>query len=154
MAAGRLVALGPLGPDVYPTASVRTVWDPASGRQLKLPLSVRITNFVRENSAEQLRRSLDASRAIAGLGDLAVAVDWPGGSVRRPPRAGLPPPGGAGGLPEAEAAALAAATGVLYREGPPLAGSASPMVVAALLEPDPARRRSADRPGRAAGRSG
>jgi siderophore synthetase component len=28
-------------------------------------------------------------------------------------------------------------TGAIYREGPPLAGSATPMVVAALLDPDP-----------------
>lgn len=41
------------------------------------------------------------------------------------------------GRPAPEAKALTAATGVLYREGPPLAGSASPMVMAALLEPDP-----------------
>ena len=129
MAAGRLVALGPLGAAVHPTASVRTVWDPASGRQLKLPLSVRITNFVRENDAEQLRRSMDASRVLAALGDLDAAVDGP--------------PGGFGVLLElgyrrlARADGLGAATGVLYREGPPMAGSASPMVVAALLEPDP-----------------
>src|SRR5581483_2086314 len=132
-AAGRLVDVGPLGPPVHPTASVRTVWDPASGRQLKLPLSVRITNFVRENSIEQLRRGLDAAGVLAALGDLDGAVDGPAGGfgvllelgyrhVRLPGEAG---------------AAIAAATGVVYREGPPMAGAASPMVVAALLEPDP-----------------
>ena len=134
LAAGRVVALGPLGGPVHPTASVRTVWDPASGRQLKLSLSVRITNFVRENSAEQLRRSLDASRVLAALGDLDAAVDGPEGAfgvmlelgfrhVRCPA--------------DGPAADLAAATGVVYREGPPIVGAASPMVVAALLEPDP-----------------
>ena len=137
LAAGRLVALGPLGPDVHPTASVRTVWDPASGRQLKLALSVRITNFVRENSSEQLRRSVDASRALAALGDIDAAVDGPAGAfgvlLEMGSRRVIAPEG----TPAADAAALAAATGVLYREGPPLAGSASPMVMAALLEPDP-----------------
>jgi siderophore synthetase component len=126
LATGRVVDLGPLGADVHPTASVRTVWDPASGRQLKLPLSVRITNFVRENDVDQLRRSLDASRALAALGDLSAAVDGP--------------PGTFGVLLELgyrHLRALPAATGVLYREGPPMAGAASPMVVAALLEPDP-----------------
>jgi siderophore synthetase component len=108
---------------------VRTVWDPASARQLKLPLSVRITNFVRENSPEHLRRGLDAAGVLAGLGDLDVAV---GG-----------PPGGFGVLLELGyrhvlgGEAIAAATGVVYREGPPTAGAASPMVLAALLEPDP-----------------
>src|SRR5207302_3013454 len=80
LSAGRLVTLGPLGSAVHPTASVRTVWDPASGRQLKLALSVRITNFVRTNGPEQLRRSIDASRALAALGDLDAAVDGPEGA--------------------------------------------------------------------------
>jgi siderophore synthetase component len=135
--AGRLVALGPLGTDVHPTASVRTVWDPASGRQLKLPLSVRITNFVRENTAEHLRRSLDASRLLADLGDLAVATGSPPGTFGVLLELGfrhLVPPAG---FPPGEAAAFTAATAVLYREGPPLAGSSSPMVVAGLLDPDP-----------------
>jgi siderophore synthetase component len=137
IAAGRLVPLGPLGPMVHPTASVRTVWDPASGRQLKLPLSVRITNFVRENSGEQLRRSLDASRVLAGLGDLAAAVGCPAGTFGVLLELGyrrLVLPAGIGAV---EAAGVGAATGVLYREGPPLTGSASPMVVAGLLDPDP-----------------
>lgn len=137
IAAGQLVALGPLGLDVHPTASVRTVWDPASGRQLKLALSVRITNFVRENSDEQVRRSLDASRALAALGDLDTAVDGPSGAFGVLYELGfrrlLPP----GRCAPADAQALGAATAVLYREGPPIAGAASPMVVAALLEPDP-----------------
>jgi siderophore synthetase component len=118
---------------VHPTASVRTVWDPASGRQLKLPLSVRITNFVRENSPEQLRRSLDAAGVLAGLGDLDVALGGPPGGFGVLLELGyrhLYVPGDAG-------AAVAGATGVVYREGPPMAGAASPMVVAALLEPDP-----------------
>ncbi|HET9771252.1 MAG TPA: IucA/IucC family protein, partial [Acidimicrobiia bacterium] len=138
VAAGRLAVLEGLGPVVHPTASVRTVWDPASGRQLKLPLSVRLTNFVRENSAEQLQRSLDASSLLAELGDLAGATGCPAGTFGVLHELGfrrLAPP--AGSSPATEAAALAAASGVLYREGPPLAGSASPMVVAGLLDPDP-----------------
>ena len=136
VAAGRLVALGSLGSDVHPTASVRTVWDPASGRQLKLPLSVRITNFVRDNRPEQVRRSIDASRAIAALGDLAVAVDLAPATFGVLLELGARWVVAPAGASEADTAALAAATGVLYREGPPMAGSASPMVVAALLEPD------------------
>jgi siderophore synthetase component len=113
------------------------VWDPASGRQLKLPLSVRITNFVRENSVEQLRRSIDASRVLAGLGDLDAAVDGPGGTFGVLLELGSRRLVAPAGTPAEEAEALAGATGVLYREGPPMAGAASPMVVAALLEPDP-----------------
>jgi staphyloferrin B synthase len=137
IAAGRLVALGPLGPPVHPTASVRTVWDPASGRQLKLPLSVRITNFVRENSDGQVRRSVDASRALVALGDLDAAVDGPSGAFGVLHELGFRRLSAPDGCPAPMAEALAAATAVLYREGPPIAGAASPMVVAALLEPDP-----------------
>ena len=137
MGAGRLIGLGPLGSDVHPTASVRTVWDPASGRQLKLPLSVRITNFVRENRPEQVRRSVDAGRALAAIGDLDAAVDGPAGAFGVLLELGSRRVVAPDGCPAVEAAALGAATGVLYREGPPAAGSVSPMVVAALLEPDP-----------------
>ena len=137
IAAGSLVPLGPLGPDVFPTASVRTVWDPASGRQLKLALSVQITNFLRENSAEQVRRSLDASRALAVLGDLDTAVDGPAGSFGVLHELGFRRLVAPDGCPAGDAEALGAASAVLYREGPPIAGAASPMVVAALLEPDP-----------------
>jgi siderophore synthetase component len=87
---------------------------------------VQITNFVRENSPEQLRRSLDASRALAGLGDLDAAVDGPPGAFGVLLELGFRTVDGLGG-----------AAGVLYREGPPAAGSASPMVMAALLDPDP-----------------
>ena len=62
---------------------------------------------MRENSPEQLRRSLDASRVLAALGDLAGAVGCPAGHLRSSPRARLP----AGsshreGVPAADAAAL------------------------------------------------
>ncbi|UAT32861.1 hypothetical protein K7T73_21440 (plasmid) [Bacillus badius] len=62
--AGKLVDLGPLANPVYPTSSVRTVWDPAHGYFFKLPLNVRITNFVRVNPPEQLKRTVDASRLL------------------------------------------------------------------------------------------
>ncbi len=64
---GHLVSLGPLGEVAIPTSSVRTVWLPQQACFLKLSLSIRITNFVRDNPPEQVQRALDASRAIAGL---------------------------------------------------------------------------------------
>ncbi|GAA1199736.1 IucA/IucC family protein [Prauserella alba] len=63
---GALIDLSAHG-EVYPTSSVRTVCDPAAGVAWKLPLHVRITNFVRNTPAEQLRRSADATRAVARL---------------------------------------------------------------------------------------
>ncbi|OZB95305.1 IucA/IucC family siderophore biosynthesis protein [Paenibacillus sp. XY044] len=65
---GELVPLGPLGPRVYPTSSVRTVWEPHSGYGWKLPLEVRITNLVRVNTAEQTSRTMHAVRLAAHLG--------------------------------------------------------------------------------------
>jgi siderophore synthetase component len=130
LATGRLVALGPLGAAVHPTSSVRTVWDPASGRLLKLALSVRITNFVRVNPPDQLRRSLDVSRVLAGLGDLQEALELASPSFRVLAEVGYR-------ALVAGSESLSAATGVLYREAPPPTGEASPLVVAALLERSP-----------------
>ncbi len=65
----QLVDLGPLGDVVYPTSSVRTVWVPELQCFIKLPLHVRITNLIRENSAEYIQRTLDAARVIYHLSD-------------------------------------------------------------------------------------
>jgi len=64
---GKLVDLGLLENNVYPTSSVRTVWDPTHHYFFKLPLNVRITNFIRVNPPEQLKRTVDASRLLKKL---------------------------------------------------------------------------------------
>lgn len=64
---GALVDLGQMGPWAYPTSSVRSVWVPETGHGYKLPLQVRITNLIRENTLEQSRRTLDAARVIQRL---------------------------------------------------------------------------------------
>jgi siderophore synthetase component len=103
---GTVRLLGPLGPDVRPTSSVRTVRQP-DGSFWKLSLDVRITNFVRHNTPEQVRRTLDAGRIITALpprlrsGRLEVLPD----TVYR-----------ALALPGADA--LTTATAVLHRPGP------------------------------------
>ncbi|WP_254847940.1 IucA/IucC family protein [Paenibacillus amylolyticus] len=60
----RLILLGSAGPIVYPTSSVRTVYIPAWNCNIKLSLNMQITNMIRTNSAEQMRRTLDASRYV------------------------------------------------------------------------------------------
>ncbi len=67
--AGLLVDLGLLGPLAHATSSVRSVWVPETGHGYKLPLQVRITNLIRENTLEQSRRTLDAARVIHHLHD-------------------------------------------------------------------------------------
>ncbi|GBF76061.1 IucA/IucC family siderophore biosynthesis protein [Paenibacillus sp. 598K] len=69
MRQGLLIDLGRTGPRVYPTSSVRTVWNPREDCFYKLSLHIRITNFIRENTEEQLLRTLDASRIIAAVKD-------------------------------------------------------------------------------------
>lgn len=60
----KLILLGNAGPSVYPTSSVRTVYVPAWNCNIKLSLNMQITNMIRTNSAEQMRRTLDASRYV------------------------------------------------------------------------------------------
>ncbi|WP_258166109.1 IucA/IucC family siderophore biosynthesis protein [Paenibacillus sp. PCH8] len=60
----KLILLGSAGPTVYPTSSVRTVYIPAWNCNIKLSLNMQITNMIRTNSAEQMRRTMDASRYV------------------------------------------------------------------------------------------
>ncbi|MDQ3600956.1 MAG: IucA/IucC family siderophore biosynthesis protein [Actinomycetota bacterium] len=115
-----LVPLGPLGHPVYPTSSVRTVCDPGFATSWKLPLHVRITNFVRNNPLEHARRAVDAGRLLA-----ALRREWT--------------PDGFEVLLETgyrtvDDTALAADLAVLYRENPFATRDEAPQVVAGLLE--------------------
>jgi L-2,3-diaminopropanoate---citrate ligase len=123
---GFIIDLGQLGPEVYPTSSVRTVWNARYPYSFKLPLHVRITHFVRENTAEQVKRSLDASRVMAVLRQA-----WPHASMSVLAEAGalrFNPPADLGG--EYSPASF----NVLLRENPDLAKGRTPLVVASLLE--------------------
>jgi L-2,3-diaminopropanoate---citrate ligase len=121
--AGRLVPLGPLGATVYPTSSVRTVCDPEFPTAWKLPLHVRITNFLRTNPLEHAERAADASRLIATLrpgwayDGFDVLIETGYRTVREP--------------------VLAEDFSVLFRENPFTDGGQAPQVLAALLEERP-----------------
>ncbi|MBR2564878.1 MAG: hypothetical protein IKE29_09660 [Paenibacillus sp.] len=60
----KILLLGSAGPLAYPTSSVRTVYVPEWNCNIKLSLNMQITNMIRTNSAEQMRRTLDASRYV------------------------------------------------------------------------------------------
>lgn len=62
---GLIQDLGQRGRWVYPTSSVRTVFEKERNVYLKLPIHVKITNFVRTNNFEQIERTLDAANVIA-----------------------------------------------------------------------------------------
>jgi siderophore synthetase component len=64
---GMIVNLGRLGQSIYPTSSIRTVWNETQNAFYKLPLHVRITNFIRTNSLEQVKRTMDAAKVIAQI---------------------------------------------------------------------------------------
>ncbi|MGH3901493.1 MAG: IucA/IucC family protein [Pseudonocardiaceae bacterium] len=119
---GGLVALGRLGRPVYPTSSVRTVCDPTFTSSWKLPLHVRITNFVRNNPLEHARRALDAGRLIGTLRNgwahegFEVLLETGYRTI------------------DIDDAALAADVTVLYRENPFATCRQAPQVVAGLLE--------------------
>ncbi len=127
LAAGDMVALGPCGPRVYATSSVRTVCAPGFETAWKLPLHVRITNFVRTNPVEHVRRATDASALVAALG---------GGRPRD----------GFGVLletgfrtldPAVVGEELAADVAVLFRQHPFAPAGPAPRVLAGLLEEGP-----------------
>ncbi|WP_244213937.1 IucA/IucC family protein [Paenibacillus barcinonensis] len=68
----KLLLLGSAGPRVYPTSSVRTVYVPDWSCNIKLSLNMQITNMIRTNNAEQMRRTLDASRYVWQQGCFAA----------------------------------------------------------------------------------
>ncbi|XEC94533.1 IucA/IucC family siderophore biosynthesis protein [Paenibacillus tarimensis] len=58
---GKIIPLGSFGPLAFPTSSVRTVYIPDLECNIKLPLNIQITNMMRNNNREQMRRTLDAA---------------------------------------------------------------------------------------------
>ncbi|MDQ4094093.1 MAG: IucA/IucC family siderophore biosynthesis protein, partial [Actinomycetota bacterium] len=123
VAEGGLALLGPLGNEVYPTSSVRTVCDPGFATSWKLPLHVRITNFVRNNPLEHARRAADAGRLLT-----ALRREWTydGFEVLLET-----------GYRTIDDTALAPDFAVLYRENPFATRQQAPQVVAGLLEENP-----------------
>ncbi|MCR8842092.1 hypothetical protein NQ117_00190 [Paenibacillus sp. SC116] len=59
-----IILLGSFGPTAYPTSSVRTVYVPDMKCNIKLSLNIQITNMLRNNNKEQMRRTLDASNYL------------------------------------------------------------------------------------------
>ncbi|MFC0866228.1 IucA/IucC family protein [Sphaerimonospora cavernae] len=77
LADGRLVDLGYGSRPVFPTSSVRTVYDPVSAVCLKFSLDVRITNCVRKNAWYELVGSVELTRRLEPIFD-RLAERFPG----------------------------------------------------------------------------
>lgn len=132
----QLVDLGRQGDPVFATSSVRTVWNPTHPYGFKLPLNVRITNFIRTNPLEHLQRAVDAGRVLSALRDSGRCADI-AILLERGYRTIMPP-----GLGQEQRSRFAESWGVLLRENPFIDESKDcPVVVAALLECDPKRER-------------
>ncbi|SFI14927.1 Siderophore synthetase component [Collimonas sp. OK307] len=122
-----IISLGPLGELAWPTSSVRTVWLPAQNMFLKLPLNIRITNFIRNNPSEQVTRALDASLALTLLPP----------NVREQTTFHILPELGSQTL-KLPNEAIRAASAVVYRQAMPESEAEQIQVLAALLE-EPAK---------------
>lgn len=123
---GRVVDLGPAGPPVTPTASVRTVHHPGAGVFLKLSLSVRITNCLRRNAGYELAGAVALTRLLR-----PVAADL---RARFPSTALLAEP--ASRTVDLGDADLAEGLGVIAREGlgAYLVDGATPLLAAAIAD--------------------
>ncbi|WP_433497867.1 IucA/IucC family protein [Sphaerimonospora sp. CA-214678] len=77
LADGRLVDLGYGSRPVFPTSSVRTVYEPVAGVCLKFSLDVRITNCVRKNAWYELAGAVELTRRLGPVFD-RLAERFPG----------------------------------------------------------------------------
>ncbi|WP_328929149.1 hypothetical protein OG429_34360 [Streptomyces sp. NBC_00190] len=85
IASGALEPLGELGPEWWPTSSVRTVYRPDTDVMLKLSLGLRLTNSRRESTRTELRRGLEINRLLdAGYADGTFHAH-PGFAITRDP---------------------------------------------------------------------
>jgi siderophore synthetase component len=64
VAAGDVVDAGTGGPELVPTASVRTLYDPETDAFLKFSLNVRLTNCVRKHSIYELSGAVALTRLL------------------------------------------------------------------------------------------
>nr|WP_225830253.1 IucA/IucC family protein [Streptomyces sp. NK08204] len=67
MASGDVVDTGVSGPDLVPTASVRTLYHPDSNTFLKFSLNVRLTNCVRKHASYELSGAVALNRLLQPL---------------------------------------------------------------------------------------
>jgi len=127
VAVGDVIPLGPRGREVYATSSVRTVCAADFETAWKLALHVRITNFVRTNPVEHVRRATDASALVAHL---AGGWSHDGFGVLLETGFRMLDPGVVGDE-------LAGDFAVLFRQHPFATNGAAPRVLAGLLEEGP-----------------
>ncbi|MCC7007011.1 MAG: iron transporter [Ottowia sp.] len=64
---GRLLYLGPQGNDFFPTASIRTLYQPGHPYFYKFSLNVRVTNCIRKNAWYELESAMHITRLIRPL---------------------------------------------------------------------------------------
>ncbi len=135
--AGRLLDLGPAGPRVVPTASVRTLYDPVADAFYKTSLHVRITNCVRRSAGYELRGAVELTRLLRPLAaDLTARF---GAVLLGEPAYRTVGELGPGGPADGDGPDLAEALGVIVRDGfgRHLRPGVTPLLAAAVADEYP-----------------
>lgn len=132
-AVGTLVDLGSSGRPVYPTASVRTLYQPELDVFLKMSLNIRVTNCLRKNARYELAGAVAVTTLLAPVRD-RMATSHPGFALLPEPAARtveLPPRLG----DAAERRAVAESLGVIIRSGlrGPLAPGETALLAGSLV---------------------
>ncbi|MER6068676.1 IucA/IucC family protein [Streptomyces sp. NPDC001817] len=130
VAAGDVVDTGVSGPELVPTASVRTLYHPDSDTFLKFSLNVRLTNCVRRHASYELSGAVALNRLLQPL-FAGLAGRFPGSAVLAEP--------GYRTLDTAGDTALLEGLGVIVRSGlrHHLRPGVTPLLAAAIADEYP-----------------
>ncbi|WP_406482199.1 IucA/IucC family protein [Streptomyces sp. NBC_01615] len=130
LAAGEIVDLGVSGPELVPTASVRTLYEPEADTFLKFSLNVRLTNCVRKHARYELSGAVALNRLVQPI--MAALAD-------RYPGCGLLAEPGYRTLDADGDTALLEGFGVIVRSGlrPHLRPGVTPLLAAAVADEYP-----------------
>ncbi|GGO84112.1 iron transporter [Marinobacterium nitratireducens] len=134
LASGRLLDLGPAGEDWYPTASVRTLYQPGRDGFLKCSLHVRLTNCVRKNAWYELESAVGLSGLLARQ-CRALTETFPSLTL-------MPEPAFVSvdfrDQPQAQRIELQEAFGLILRQKPCWGADETPLLAGALFGDSPA----------------
>ncbi|OIJ98894.1 IucA/IucC family protein [Streptomyces monashensis] len=130
MASGDVVDTGVSGPELVPTASVRTLYHPGTDTFLKFSLNVRLTNCVRKHASYELSGAVALNRLLQPV-FAGLAGRYPGCALLAEP--------GYRTLDTADDTVLLEGLGVIVRSGlrPHLRSGVTPLLAAAVADEHP-----------------
>ncbi|MFE2570428.1 IucA/IucC family protein [Streptomyces mirabilis] len=133
MVAGEIGDIGVSGPELVPTASVRTLYQPDADTFLKFSLNVRLTNCVRKHASYELSGAVALNRLVQPI-MATLAERFPGCALLAEP--------GYRTLDADDDTALLEGFGVIVRSGlgPHLRPGVTPLLAAAIADEYPTSR--------------